>query len=128
MECAFRTTTHLHNGDPLTARTVHVPAGRPVVGNPPFTWEQSAIDALQYQGLTKWTDWSLSGVLFKIEAYNGFGYRKHGIQTPYLWGGSQHYISGKFASDGQWAPNLTSKQTGAGVILKYLQQQNIVTL
>jgi lysozyme family protein len=37
---------HLHNGDPLTGRTYHVPAGRPAKGSPPFTWEASAIDAL----------------------------------------------------------------------------------
>ena len=30
-------TRHLHNGDPLTARTTHVPAGRPKTGKPPFT-------------------------------------------------------------------------------------------
>src|SRR4051794_28179029 len=32
--------THLHNGDPLSARTVHVPRNRPP-GDPPFTWEAS---------------------------------------------------------------------------------------
>src|SRR5580704_3188032 len=43
---------HLHNGDPLTARTVHVPKGRPIAGNPPFTWMQSASDALALDHLT----------------------------------------------------------------------------
>ena len=47
MESDMNFGTHLHNGDPLTARTVHVPTGRPVNGNPPFTWEDSAADALQ---------------------------------------------------------------------------------
>ena len=28
---------HLHNGDPLTARTVQQPPGRPKNGSPPFT-------------------------------------------------------------------------------------------
>src|SRR5438270_10644537 len=46
MEADLNFNCHLHNGDPLTARTVHVPAGRPVNGNPPFTWEESAVDAL----------------------------------------------------------------------------------
>src|SRR5262245_54230899 len=36
-DCDFN--THLHNGDPLTARTVHVPAGRPLQGKAPFTFE-----------------------------------------------------------------------------------------
>ena len=36
MEGSSNFKTHLHNGDPLTARTVHVPAGRPAKGNPPL--------------------------------------------------------------------------------------------
>ena len=52
MEASSDFTKHLHNGDPLNKRTVQVPANRPL-GIPPFTFEQSAIDALQYQGLTK---------------------------------------------------------------------------
>src|SRR5688572_29442538 len=46
MEASLDFDTHLHNGDPLTARTVQVPAGRPKSGMPPFTWEESASDAL----------------------------------------------------------------------------------
>lgn len=37
MESSLNFRTHLHNGDPLTKRTVHVPQGRPVSGAPPFT-------------------------------------------------------------------------------------------
>ena len=37
MEGSQRFDTHLHNGDPLTARTKQVPAGRPTTGVPPFT-------------------------------------------------------------------------------------------
>ena len=46
METGLSFSKHLHNGDPLTARTVQVPPGRPKTGNPPFTWEESALDAL----------------------------------------------------------------------------------
>lgn len=46
LETGLRFDLHLHNGDPLTARTVHVPVGRPKVGVPPFSGEQSARDAL----------------------------------------------------------------------------------
>src|SRR4051812_14713939 len=46
MESSLSFTKHLHNGDPLTARTVQVPAGRPLVWNPPNDWESSAQDAL----------------------------------------------------------------------------------
>src|SRR5450432_1043632 len=77
MESSLRFDRHLHNGDPLTARTVHVPAGRPAGGDPPFTWEASATDALKFQGLDKVTDWSFPALLYQLEKYNGFGYRNH---------------------------------------------------
>jgi len=35
--------THLHNGDPLTARTRRIPRGRPPGASPPFSWEESAV-------------------------------------------------------------------------------------
>ena len=55
MEASLNFATHLHNGDPLTDRTTHVPPGRPQTGRPPFTWEESATDALTMQGLPKWS-------------------------------------------------------------------------
>ena len=75
MEAGLSFNKHLHNGDPLSARTVNEPPGRPPNGNPPFSWEESATDALQYEGYDKWKDWSVAGILFKLELYNGWGYR-----------------------------------------------------
>jgi lysozyme family protein len=120
MECSQRFDQQLHNGDPLTARTVHVPAGRPVEGDPPFTWEQSATDALQLEGLDQVTDWSLPGLLYRMEKYNGFGYRiRHPeVLTPYLWSASNHYTKGKFVADGKFDPDAVSKQDGGAVILQ----------
>ena len=46
MEASLKFYGHLHYGDPLTAKTVQVPKGRP--GKPPFTWEASALDALKF--------------------------------------------------------------------------------
>jgi lysozyme family protein len=109
---------HLHNGDPLTARTTHVPVGRPLTGNPPFTWEESARDAIAMRGWNASTDWSLPGVLYQLEKYNGFGYRPIGIASPYLWSFSNHYTRGKFASDNRFDPNLVSQQAGAATILR----------
>jgi lysozyme family protein len=122
MESSLNFTRHLHNGDPLTARTKQVPSGRPKKGNPPFTWEESAIDALTYMGLHKWTDWSLPGMLYKLEEYNGFGYRRNhpNVLTPYLWSFSNHYTKGKYVADGKWSDSAISNQCGAVVILKEL--------
>ena len=72
MECSFSFNKHLHNGDPLTGYTVQVPANRPKVGHgPPFTFEESAIDALQLMKYDKVTNWSLPFILQKLEGYNG---------------------------------------------------------
>ena len=124
MECDLSFHAHLHNGDPLTARTVHVPAGRPVTGNPPFTWEFSAEDALRYMGYDKITDWSVPSMLLHLEKYNGGGYAKRGINTPYLWSATNHYglppNIGKYTSDGKFDPNAISNQIGAAALLKQL--------
>src|ERR1041385_5634150 len=54
MEGSLSFSTHLHNGDPLTSRTVNAPAGRPPRGQPPFKWEQSARDALTFDNFASW--------------------------------------------------------------------------
>lgn len=111
---------HLHNGDPLTARTTHVPAGRPKAGEPPFTWEESAIDALRMQGLDKVTDWSIGPSLDLLEKYNGLGYKKKGLPSPYLWSWTNVYKSGKYVADGKFDPNAVDQQCGVVPILKAL--------
>jgi len=121
LEGGFDFTTHLHNGDPLTTRTVNVPAGRPPTGAPPFSWKESAEDALLCEGFNHETDWSISRMLFLWEKYNGFGYRNLGIPTPYLWSFSSLYSKGKFTSDGHFDPSAVSKQCGAAVMLKALR-------
>lgn len=122
MECGLDFSKHLHNGDPLTARTVHVPAGRPLAGNPPFSWEASATDALRLRYLDHWTDWSLPGLCYVLEGYNGWGYRRYhsSVPSPYLWSFTTVYTAGKYASDGHFDPNLVSKQAGAVALLRGL--------
>lgn len=120
MESSLNFNRHLHNGDPLTARTVRVPAGRPVKGNPPFTWEHSAVDALELRGLDKVSDWSVPHMLLCIEGYNGFGYQRRGINTPYLWAGSNQYTGGMYVSDGKYDPAAVSHEIGAALLLKQL--------
>ena len=121
-------TTHLFNGDPLTARTVNEPAGRPHDGEPPFDWEFAAIRALQYDHLDLWTAWDVPGICFCLEKYNGFGYRGHGINSPYLWAGSDMYCRGKFNEDGHFDPDEKSAEIGGAVLLKYLAAAGWVTL
>jgi lysozyme family protein len=129
MESSLNFNTHLHNGDPLTARTVHVPAGRPKVGAPPFAWEESAADALRLKKLDRWSDWSVAGLLYKLEEYNGWGYRSSHpeVLSPYLWSFSNHYTSGKYKADGVWSDSLVSKQCGAAVILRRMLENGLIT-
>jgi len=128
MEASLNFTKHLHNGDPLTARTVQAPAGRPKAGNPPFTWEQSAADALTLKGLSADTDWSLSGTLYRLEEYNGWGYRLFhpDVLSPYLWSYSNQYKSGKYVADGTWSNTAVSRQCGAAVILRRMAEKLMI--
>ena len=116
-------TCHLHNGDPLSARTVRVPEGRPIHGEPPFTWVDSAVDALS--GLWRPSKWDLSGCLEFVERYNGLGYRKHGINTPYLWDYTSEYTSGLFVADGSFNPSATENRPGVVAILKYMDSKGL---
>jgi lysozyme family protein len=117
---------HLHNGDPLTARTFQVPANRPQRGQPPFTFPQSAIDAIQLMEKENsiWKrlggDWSIDAVLQRLEAYNGLGYKKKGVPNPYLWSYTDQYTKGKYIKDGVFDPNAISAQPGAAAIMKLL--------
>jgi lysozyme family protein len=127
MESSQSFKGHLHNGDPLTARTVQVPRGYPKSGNPPFTWEESAADALALKSLGKNTDWSLAGTLYELERYNGFGYRLYHphVLSPYLWGFSNHYTSGKYVADGTWSDTAKTAQCGAAVLLRRMSEKNL---
>ncbi len=121
---------HLHCGDPLTGRTVHIPKGRPKA-NPrggtvppspanPYSWEESAIDALRYMGYDVVKDWSIENCLYLFEKYNGFGYKRRGVPSPYLWSYTDKYTSGKYVADGKFDPKAVSKQPGVAALMKAL--------
>lgn len=122
MECGLDFSRHLHNGDPLTARTTHVPAGRPAAGIPPFRWGESAADALAMRHVDAWHDWSIPGLCYTLEGYNGWGYRLHHpeVPSPYLWSFTTVYTAGKYVSDGAWSSTAVSKQPGAMALLRGL--------
>jgi lysozyme family protein len=135
LECSLNFNNHLHNGDPLTGKTYRVPAGRPLVGNPPYSWEASAVDALMMKISGGWPkedfqrakNNDMASVLYLLELYNGMGYRRYHpeVKTPYIWAGTNRYISGKYVEDGKFDPNAISGQIGAAVLLKKLVNSNI---
>jgi lysozyme family protein len=131
LEGGFDFNTHMFNGDPLTARTVHVPKGQPAAApanGASYTWEESATAAMRFKGFDQDTDWSLPRLLYRWERYNGFGYRRQGVPTPYLWSFSTLYDKGRFVADHEFDPNARSKQAGAATMVKGLVEQGVVTL
>jgi lysozyme family protein len=125
--------THLHNGNSLRARTFDVPKGRPLKGNPPYKWEDSAIDAvlMKVNEQKAWKNppgWSITELLYKMEVYNGTGYRPKSvnINTPYLWAGSQHYTRGKYYTDGKYSPTVVSAQMGVAVVIRRMMDTGLI--
>lgn len=119
---------HLHEGSPLTGRTRWIPKGRPKTGSPPFTWEESAIDALLYDrmGDAEWA--SLSATLYACERYNGTGYLRYhrSTPTPYLWAKTTIERPGKYVADGKWSSTARSGQVGIAAIFKQMEASGIL--
>jgi lysozyme family protein len=122
---------HLHEGSPLTGRTKWIPKGRPKA--PPsngsvYTFEESAEDVLYKLKDLESVDWTkCNNSLYTIEKYNGLGYLKYhkDVLSPYLWSGTNHYISGKYVADGKFSHTAVDKQLGTCAILKRMSQRNI---
>lgn len=128
LEASFNFRAHFHNGDfPLTSRTRQVPAGRPAVWLPPSDWESSTADAMRLLGFAGASDWSLPRTLYRLEAFNGFGYRRIGRASPYLWSFSSLYERGKFVADGRFEAGARSQQCGTAVMLKLLAGAGEIT-
>jgi lysozyme family protein len=129
LECDLSFQEHLHNGDSLADYTTDDPAGRPHVGHgPPFAWLESAIDAIQYDRLDEFSNWDVARICYECESFNGWGYRDHGIVSPYLWAGCQHYTAGKYISDHVFSPTAVSDQIGAAVLLHRMTDTGYVAL
>jgi lysozyme family protein len=112
--------THLHCGDPLTARTYHEPKGRPVKGNPPFTFQESAVDAVTMppHSLADVKRWSVERMCYEQERYNGWGYIRKHENSPYVWAGTSAQQSGKYVADGKYDGNAWDRQLGTVVVMK----------
>lgn len=128
MESGRDFTKHLHEGSPLTGRTKYVPKGRPVSGSPPFTWEDSAMDALFYDKMDQVDYTSLQHILYACEKYNGVGYLRYhkSVPSPYLWSFTSVYTKGKYVADGKFSAFAVSEQCGVVPILKELQNRNLI--
>jgi lysozyme family protein len=117
-EASQNWNTQLGQGDPLNRASVHVPAGR----GPFSTWEDGAYDALVLCApfLARRKDWSLSAALTALETYNGIGYAAKGVPSPYVWAGTNQYVSGKYVRDGVYDPGKVDQQMGCAALLMAL--------
>lgn len=122
MESSGDFTKHLHEGSSLKFRTRYVPKGRPVDGEPPFTWHFSAIDALLFDKmhLKNWRE--IGPALSACEGFNGFGYARWHPETPspYLYAATSIERPGKYVADGKWSPTARSSQIGVVALWKTL--------
>ncbi|QOG16569.1 MULTISPECIES: peptidoglycan-binding protein [Bradyrhizobium] len=122
-ESSFNFNTYLGNGQALNRVTTIVPKGR----GPFASFAEGAVDALRLEGFVGARDWGIARTMFRLEQYNGFGYRGRGVNSPYLWSGSNVYgppeqRGGKFVGDGSFDPGTVDPQLGAAVILKAMME------
>lgn len=106
--------TGLGQGDPIDQVSRHVPRGH----GPFASWEDAARFYIHYDHLDDNTSpWGYAYTCWKSEIWNGFGYRAHGVHSPYLWAGSNHQQPGKYVSDGNWDARAVDNQLGAIVVM-----------
>lgn len=117
-EASQNWSSNLAQGDPWNKKSIHVPANR----GPFKSWEDAAYDALvkcpPYAARN--TDWSPGGALTMLEKYNGLGYYRKGLPSPYVWAGTNQYSKGKYISDGRYDPNVVDSQLGVAGLLKFM--------
>lgn len=108
-------TRNIAQGDRWDRRSVNVPAGR----GPFNSWDDAAIDALVNCApyAARWKDWTPGGTMAILEQYNGLGYYKRGIPSPYIWSFTDQYSRGKYVADGKFDPNAVDQQIGCAALL-----------
>ena len=117
MECTQNFNCYLGNGQPYKKKTTIVPKGRGAFNS----FEAGAIDAIKYDKLNLIQDWSIGNTLYILEGFNGYGYELYkGINSPYLWSGSNHYTSGKYLADSVYSNTAVSQQIGIALLYKRL--------
>jgi lysozyme family protein len=115
-EASQRWDRSIAQGDPWDKVSTHVPKGR----GPFAWWKDAALDALKHCApyATNWKDWTPGGAMTLLELYNGLGYFRKGLPSPYVWSGTDQYRRGKYVADGVFDPNVIDQQLGcAGLIL-----------
>ena len=111
--CNFK--TYLHNGDPLGKKTVHYPSGLYF-----DNFEDAAVDAIKRVNPKGVTSDNLKSQLDFAERYNGLGYKKKGIASPYVWAGTDKYKGGMYVADHKFSSTAKDKRIGVAVMIQEL--------
>lgn len=101
----------LHNGQHIIGtgrKTTEEPIGR----GPFSSWEEAAVDALRIKKLSGSLPWSITYTTFKLEVFNGMGYRSNHKPSAYLWAGTNQYEGGKYVKDHVFDPHAMDGQLG----------------
>jgi lysozyme family protein len=113
-------------GWPLSSRSRDVPY------NGPFAdWTTAQIAAYQIDGLDKVgaANWSWELGCYEEEGFNGWGYRAHGVPSPYLFGGSNIQRPGKYDADSKYNKNEMDTQLGViPMMLRIVQMRPALAL
>lgn len=108
-EASSRFNLNPAQGWPLDSQSKWIPH------NGPFKdWTTAQVAAYDIDGLDKVgaANWVWTRDCYEGEAFNGWGYRAHGIHTPYLFAGTSLYSRGKYVSDGVWSATEEDQQLG----------------
>lgn len=123
--CNFR--FQLLNGEAWNMRTVLTPAGY----GPWSSWSDATLFGMKHWKLDQIEGWSIGRVLMETEDWNGEGYERLGLNSPYNWRGTQWAKGvGKFVEvkgkdgkfHGQYDPQMEFKdmQVGCAPVLRKL--------
>ncbi len=106
-------------GDRWDRRSINVPTGK----GPYPDWHAAAVDA--------WSNidhlnrnivpWSMPYAMYEDEAFNGFGYRSHGVRSPYLVGATNLQQRGRYAGDHNFVMEMDTQIGTVPVMLRMIE-------
>jgi lysozyme family protein len=107
----------LHNGEKIIGtrkKTKLVPEGR----GPFSTWKDAAVDALTLKHLDRYAgQWCPALMGYQAEEFNGEGYINHGVNSPYVYAGSNWEQTGKYIADHVWDKDFDDPQIGVMTVI-----------
>jgi lysozyme family protein/peptidoglycan hydrolase-like protein with peptidoglycan-binding domain len=128
-ESSMRFDTYLHQGDRLGRPAVNHPSNIPVF----HVWEDAAIHALNLKkgvrtamGMDETTT-DFAAMATYAEVYNGLGYHNRGLESPYVYGGTDQYTGGRYVRDGVFDPNSFDQRMGVMALVQGLGDAAVTT-